>query len=203
MLRAVCGLAYDLADGMLRGMRRFGVAAVCVLVASGCGGQAGADSARRGAGEPGPSLPPVPDAGPALNPPAQPPPVVPDPPPSEPQPFEDPGCPPVAAPPADQQCDPLATGSSCPAGQSCFPFVRYPTGPCEVEQYGTTCLPSGPGTQGVSCAREACAAEHICISTGRGTQCARICSFAEGAANVCAPGLLCLPIDIEGFGGCL
>ncbi|MEO8177473.1 MAG: hypothetical protein ABI895_01445 [Deltaproteobacteria bacterium] len=88
-------------------------------------------------------------------------------------------------------------------GQSCFPFVRYPTGPCEVEQYGTTCLPSGPGTQGAPCAREGCAAEHICISTGRGTQCARLCSFAEGAANVCAPGLLCLPIDIEGFGGCL
>ena len=53
------------------------------------------------------------------------------------------------------------------------------------------------------CSRQGCAAEHICISTGRGTQCARICSFAEGAPDVCAPGLLCLPIDIEGFGGCL
>jgi hypothetical protein len=25
----------------------------------------------------------------------------------------------------------------------------------------------------------------------------------SGSTNVCAPGLLCLPIDIEGFGGCL
>jgi hypothetical protein len=198
---AVCGLADDLADGMLRGMRRFGVATLCVLVAFGCGGQAGADSSSRAAGTP--ALPPVPDAGPMLAPAAKPAPLTPDQPPPEPQPFEDPGCPPVAASPVDKQCDPLAAGSGCPAGTSCFPFVRYPSGPCEVEQYGTTCLPSGPGTQGASCERTACAAEHICISTGRGTQCARICSFAEGAQNVCAPGLLCLPIDIEGFGGCL
>ncbi|HEU4581073.1 MAG TPA: hypothetical protein VFS67_22605 [Polyangiaceae bacterium] len=121
----------------------------------------------------------------------------------EPEPFEDPGCPPVPPPPVASECDPMASAASCPAGQSCFPFVRYPTGPCEVEQYGTTCLPAGPGTQGESCERQACAAEHICISTGRGTQCARLCSFADGAPNVCAPGLLCLPIDIEGFGGCL
>ena len=109
----------------------------------------------------------------------------------------------MSPPSVSSECDPMASTASCPAGQSCFPFVRYPTGPCEVEQYGTTCLPAGPGTQGESCERQACAAEHICISTGRGTQCARLCSFADGAPNVCAPGLLCLPIDIEGFGGCL
>ena len=195
-------LARASADGMLGGMRRLGVAAVSAVVAFACGGQAGADVTRRGREIPVPRDTGPPDAGaapPSLSPP-------PDPrnqPPDEPAPFEDPGCPPVSPPSVSSECDPMASTASCPAGQSCFPFVRYPTGPCEVEQYGTTCLPAGPGTQGESCERQACAAEHICISTGRGTQCARLCSFADGAPNVCAPGLLCLPIDIEGFGGCL
>jgi len=198
----VCGLAYERADGMLGGMRHLRVAAVCLLVAYGCGGQAGADLSRRSGAVPSPTASGAADAGvPTAHPSAPPPSELQSTP--EPAPFEDPGCPPVAAPPIKDECDPLAGASSCPVGQSCFPFVRYPTGPCEVEQYGTTCLPSGPGTQGDSCANQACAAEHICISTGRGTQCARICSFAEGAPDVCAAGLLCLPIDIEGFGGCL
>jgi len=172
-------------------------------VAFSCGGQAGADLSRRNSAVPLPAPSAAPDASaPGSPPPVAPPPIAGRSRP-EPPPFEDPGCPPVQAPPARNDCDPLAGSSSCPVGQSCFPFVRYPTGPCEVEQYGTTCLPSGPGTQGDSCSSQACAAEHICISTGRGTQCARICSFAQGAENVCAPGLLCLPIDIDGFGGCL
>jgi hypothetical protein len=77
----------------------------------------------------------------------------------------------------------------------------YPNGPCEVESFGTVCAPAGSGTQGDSCARNGCAADHICVSTGRGTRCVRLCDFADN--NECAPGLLCLPIDIEGFGGCL
>lgn len=189
---------------MLRMMLRFVVVAGCALVTLGCGGQAGVDPARRDSRDPrgdGPAG----DAG--LGEP-EPPSSLPQPPtmmeePPEPPPFIDPGCPPLAAAPPDNECDPLEPAAACPAGQACFPYVIYPSMPCEVERYGARCQAVGPGVQGDPCARQGCAAEHICISTGRGTQCARICSFSGDAPDVCEPGLLCLPIDIEGFGGCL
>lgn len=163
-----------------------------------CGGEADVNLDRRsasvpsdsgaGAGEADAGAPPAPGFVPAL---------------PEPPPFEEPGCPPAQTRPSINECDPLSRVSGCADGESCFPFVEYPSGPCEVERFGTLCLVAGPGTQGDSCARQACAADHICVSTGRGTQCARLCGFGAGAADVCAPGLLCQPIDIEGFGGCL
>jgi hypothetical protein len=170
-------------------------------VALGCGGQAAAEGSRPGREVPA-SAAAVPDAG-VLPPklvPSMPAPVAP---PKEPAPVNDTRCPEVPPPPVDKPCDPLAEPSGCPTGQGCFPFVRYPTGPCEVEQYGTLCLATGPGTQGDSCEQQACAAQHICVSTGRGTQCVRVCSLDSSADSVCPAGLLCEPIDIQGFGGCL
>jgi hypothetical protein len=163
-----------------------------------CGGEAGVELNRRSSDVPSASGLDggVAEAG---GPPA--PGFIPDPP--EPPPFEEPGCPPVDVRPPINQCDPLADVSGCADGESCFPFVEYPSGPCEVERFGTFCVVAGPGTQGDSCAQQGCAADHICVSTGRGTQCARLCSLGAGAPNVCSAGLLCLPIDIEGFGGCL
>jgi hypothetical protein len=190
---------------MLLMMLRFLVAAAGVLVTLGCGGQAGVEPTRRDSQRPGGAASGG-DAGAGEEPaPPAPPPTPPTmmEEPSEPPPFIDPGCPPVMAAPADNECDPLASDATCPVGQSCFPYVLYPSRPCEVEQYGARCQPVGPGGQGDPCSRQGCAAEHICISTGRGTQCARLCSFSAEAPDVCAPGLLCLPIDIEGFGGCL
>lgn len=178
-----------------------GSLAVALALALACGGEAGADIERRSSVVPMPPPGTVPDAG-ASDPTEPSVPRIP-PPENEPPPFMEPGCPPARTPPDITECDPLASPSGCPIGQSCFPFVSYPTGPCEVELFGTLCMPAGPGTQGESCSTDACAADHICVSTGRGTQCVRLCSFAPGAQSVCAPGLLCLPIDIEGFGGCL
>jgi hypothetical protein len=182
-------------------MRREGVAvAGCLLAAAGCGGQADVDTGRRGSASP-PIAMEAQDAG-ARDSGSEPtPPVVRELP--EPLPFEEPGCPPVGALPTLEECDPLSPSASCPVGESCFPFVSYPSGPCGVERFGAICAPAGQGTQGDPCSAEACAAEHICVSTGRGTQCVRLCGFAPGAPSVCAPGLLCLPIDIQGFGGCL
>lgn len=189
---------------MLRRMLRFVLVAGCALVTLGCGGQAGVDPARRDSRDPRGEAPSR-DAGSIAPEPQVP---LPQPPvmmeePEEPPPFMDPGCPPMAPAPPANECDPLAPDASCPPDQACFPFVIYPSRPCEVERYGARCQPVGPGVQGDPCSRQGCAAEHICISTGRGTQCARICSFAADAPDVCEPGLLCLPIDIEGFGGCL
>lgn len=181
-------------------MRCMGRAIAVWLSLMACGGEADTNLSRRSASLP----PPVqnrPDAGPpdAGPPPAAPPGTV----PPEPPPFEEPGCPPMGMLPSIEECDPLAATSGCPSGESCFPYVDYPAGPCEVERYGTRCYPAGPGTQGDSCAQQGCAADHICVSTGRGTQCARLCGLDADARNVCSAGLLCLPIDIEGFGGCL
>jgi hypothetical protein len=180
-------------------MRGECVVIACWVAMFGCGGEADIDVGRRSSVIPTPGESRTPDAGandaagPSL-PPTDPP---------EPPPFDEPGCPPARVPPELRQCDPLAPVSGCPADQACFPIVNYPTGPCEVELFGTVCLPAGPGTQGDPCSTEGCAADHICVSTGRGTQCVRLCGFGPAAPSVCAPGLLCLPIDIEGFGGCL
>jgi hypothetical protein len=175
-------------------------AMVCGLSLGACGGDAREVLTRRSGFVPPPSSA-VPDDG--MNDAGVAPPPRSDPPDEDPPPFEAPGCPSVPTPAPMNECDPLSEISDCPTGESCFPFVDYPSGPCEIERYGTLCLPSGPGTQGDSCSDQACAADHICVSTGRGTQCARLCGLASSAPDVCAPGLLCLPIDIEGFGGCL
>ena len=185
---------------MLKPMRRAMSAIAGGFFLLACGGEAGVDLNRRSSDVPGPSSSHrdagVADAG------VRPPPVfIPDVP--EPPPFEEPGCPPASPQPNINECEPLAASTGCATGESCFPYVDYPSGPCEVERYGTVCMPVGPGTQGDSCSRQACAADHICVSTGRGTQCARLCGLSADAPNVCSPGLLCLPIDIEGFGGCL
>jgi hypothetical protein len=186
-------------NAMLRARMVIAVGATVLCCgASACGGEAGVDLNRRSANVPASVGV---DAGVADAGVVPPPGFIPEPP--EPPPFEEPGCAPVVAPPPINECDPLSETSGCADGESCFPFVDYPTGPCEVERFGALCLVAGPGTQGDSCARQACAADHICVSTGRGTQCARLCGMSSDAVNVCAPGLLCLPIDIDGFGGCL
>jgi len=179
---------------------RAGPALAGVLLISACGGHAESNSARRSNALPAPVAPgsgaPLNDAGSGPSTPSEPE-------PPEPPPYAAPTCPPTPPPPANVECDPLAADPGCPPGQSCFPFVDYPTSPCEVERYGARCAPSGSGVQGQSCAEEPCAADHICVSTGRGTLCARLCGLTADAPSVCDPGLLCLPIDIEGFGGCL
>lgn len=179
----------------------WGIGLALGIALSGCGGQAELELSPRGSELPVPlaPVPPAPsvDAGVVMPEPPRPPE------PEPPAPFDDPGCPPPRELPDILECDPLAAPTGCPEGESCFPFVSYPRGPCGVERFGTLCEPAGAGTQGDSCARERCAAEHICVSTGRGTQCVRLCSIGDGAPDMCAPGLLCLPIDIEGFGGCL
>lgn len=179
---------------------RAGLALAGMVLLWACGGEAEADATRRSDPLPSPVPPgtdgPLNDAGTS-------PPPRPEPEPSEPPPYSPPSCPPTTSPPPSVECDPLAEDSGCPVGQSCFPFVFYPTSPCEVELYGARCGPSGFGVQGDSCAESLCAADHICVSTGRGTLCARLCGLSAEAPDVCDPGLLCLPIDIEGFGGCL
>ena len=83
----------------------------------------------------------------------------------------------------------------------CYPFVEYPTGPCDTENYGTVCLAQGSSKQGEPCGSAGqCASGFVCVITGQGTQCVELCEL--GHPGQCPPGLFCLPIDVEGFGGC-
>ena len=115
--------------------------------------------------------------------------------------VEDLNCPDVPPVPPRRECDPFATRSGCAPGMGCYPFVEYPTGPCDKEDYGTACRVPGNSRQGESCGSGSqCAAGFVCVITGQGTQCVELCQL--GQPGQCPPGLFCVPIDVEGFGGC-
>lgn len=114
--------------------------------------------------------------------------------------YIDPGCPDAAPPPKIEECDPFANPTGCGPGEGCYPTVQYPQFKCDQEVFGTICAPAGTKTQGQPCGGELCAAGFVCVVTGLGTQCVKICKL-EGASS-CQPGLFCVPIDVEGIGGC-
>jgi hypothetical protein len=78
--------------------------------------------------------------------------------------------------------------------------VQYPSGPCDFEQYGSVCAPVGSGKQGDQCGSVNCAAGFVCVITGQGTECVQICELF--GKDTCPNGLFCVPIDVEGIGGC-
>jgi len=113
--------------------------------------------------------------------------------------YVDPGCPDAEPPPPFNDCDPFGP-NTCPPGEGCFPFVQYPTKPCDFEVYGTICAPAGSGTQGEPCGAMNCAPSYVCVITGQGTECVKLCELF--GPNTCPKGLFCVPIDVEGIGGC-
>lgn len=109
--------------------------------------------------------------------------------------YVEPGCPDAEVPPPDYQCDPLATPSDCGPGEACYPYVDYPSQPCETERYGTYCVVAGTGQQGDPCGGDVCAAGFVCaIGGSNGAQCMQICSM-DGKRK-CPPGLLCQSLDV-------
>ena len=120
-----------------------------------------------------------------------------------PPPIDDPGCPDPKPPIKDFQCDPYNQGNGdCLADEACYIFVQYPNQPCGQEVYGAYCSPAGPGKQGDGCAGALdCSSGFVCVISGSGNQCIQLCQL-KGISG-CPPGLICEPIDVEGFGGCL
>ncbi len=114
--------------------------------------------------------------------------------------FDDPGCPETVEPVVVDTCSPFETESSCFGDWSCFPYVEYPSAPCEPERFGTRCEPTGPGRQGDDCRVESCGAGFLCVASGQGTVCAELCALP--GPNTCAPGLICGSVDIRGYGVC-
>jgi hypothetical protein len=114
--------------------------------------------------------------------------------------FDDPGCPEIAEPEDDFQCDPLKGSDECGDGFGCYPYVDYPSEPCEAEQFGSICALAGTGEQGDPCLDQDCSAGFLCVASGQGTVCAQLCR-APGP-NTCPNGLLCGSVDVKGFGVC-
>lgn len=116
--------------------------------------------------------------------------------------YFDPGCPDAPAPIIDNVCDPLAPPpGDCLEDEACYPYVVYPTEPCQAEMYGSMCAPAGTAKQDEPCDYDMCAAGYVCVVTGAGTVCVRMCELDKIGA--CPDGRVCEPIDVLGYGGCL
>lgn len=117
--------------------------------------------------------------------------------------YVDPGCPDQPPPIYDYQCDPYDQfNGDCAFGEACYIYVDYPSETCGQEIYGSYCYPEGYGGQGEPCSGGLdCQAAHVCVVTGSGNQCVELCHLSGPPG--CPPGLVCEPIDVEGFGGCL
>lgn len=117
--------------------------------------------------------------------------------------YVDPGCPEVEPPVPVYDCDPYAQGNGdCAPSEGCYIYVLYPSEPCGLESYGSLCNPAGPGAQGDECwGGQDCGGGYSCVVSGAGNQCVQLCKL-EGQSG-CPAGLVCEPIDVEGFGGCL
>lgn len=120
----------------------------------------------------------------------------------EPDTFIDPVCPDAPAPKTEYLCDPLKKApGDCKAGQACYPYVEYPTEPCEHEIYHAGCFPAGSGKQGDPCSGGTCAAGFACVASGAGNVCVAMCK--PGTPGGCPEGLVCHTTDVPGIGGCL
>lgn len=117
--------------------------------------------------------------------------------------YVDPGCPDAGPPIEEFDCDPYHQfNGDCMPGEGCYIFVGYPSEPCGQETYGSLCLPAGSGTQNSPCGgAQDCGAGFVCVVSGSGDQCVQLCQL-QGISG-CPAGLVCEPIDVEGFGGCL
>ena len=93
-----------------------------------------------------------------------------------------------------------AEADVCLIVEGCYPYVQYPSGKCDKEQFGTFCAPGGTGKQGDPCGGSLCASNFVCVITGVGTQCVQLCPLVGD--DKCPNGLFCVPIDVEGYGGC-
>ncbi|MFT3772797.1 MAG: hypothetical protein QM820_45995 [Minicystis sp.] len=117
--------------------------------------------------------------------------------------YVDPGCPDAGPPIQSFDCDPYHQfNGDCMPGEGCYIFVGYPEEPCGQETYGSVCQPAGFGGQGDPCNGGGdCGGGFVCVVSGSGNQCVKLCPLSGPPG--CPSGLVCEPIDVEGFGGCL
>ena len=114
--------------------------------------------------------------------------------------YHDKGCKPAAKIQGPRECDPFVQDGTCAPGSGCLPYVRY-ADECQTEEVGTACTTVGTGVQGDDCSRGDCAAGFVCVTSGTGFQCAALCRLL-GAGDTCSAGLICTPLDVDGFFVC-
>lgn len=118
--------------------------------------------------------------------------------------YVDPGCPKLGPPVRSNECDVFALTPSCPVGQGCFPFVDHPFGAgCDAQTFGSRCRPAGLGRQGETCdaGDTSCAPGFACVVGAQpGKRCVQLCPI--NGPKVCAAGLICSELDVEGYGVC-
>ena len=116
--------------------------------------------------------------------------------------FREDACADVRTPPPTLECDPFVQ-STCPPTMACYPIPPQASGNCQPGRYSTLCFPAGRGTQGTPCSDGTeCAAGFICVKSGQGDQCVKICRTDE--FNSCTDGRVCREVDVtgSGLGGC-
>jgi hypothetical protein len=116
--------------------------------------------------------------------------------------FHEDACADVNAPPPMIECDPFVQ-STCALGMACYPVPPRASDNCHPGKYSTICLPAGRGTQGTPCGDGTdCAAGFICVKSGEGDQCVKLCRTDE--FNSCTDGRVCREVDVtgSGLGGC-
>ncbi len=114
--------------------------------------------------------------------------------------YVDPGCAQTQKTIAPYECAPYPALGACGPGARCSPYVTY-ADKCQSEIIGTRCEPAGNGVQGDDCTTALCADGYECVSAGSGFACARLCVL-QGDKDDCPPGLICGPLDVEGFFVC-
>lgn len=118
--------------------------------------------------------------------------------------YVDPGCPDAEPPAPIIECEPLATPDGCDPGLACYPYIQRPSGDgCGFEQYGARCLEPGPVSVGSRCGGQHgwCGAGMLCVVGALpGARCLQLCD--PFGPNMCPSGLICAPVDVEGYGVC-
>jgi hypothetical protein len=119
-----------------------------------------------------------------------------------PPPYPEDACPNLPPPDPIIHCDPLRSRDTCPPGQACYPFPPEGNDRCHPGPYTTDCAEEGSGEQGTPCGgTQSCSGGFVCVVSGSGDQCVLLCDV--GDFNSCKDGLVCQPLDVVGYGGCL
>jgi hypothetical protein len=119
-----------------------------------------------------------------------------------PPPYPEDACPDLPPPPPILNCDPLKPHDGCPSGEACYPYPPEGQDRCHPGPYTTDCASEGYGAQGSPCyGMGSCTAGYVCVVSGSGDQCVKLCDVTRFGS--CSDGLVCEPLDVVGFGGCL